>query len=1461
MCDAVEITLRFFTSLLFSEILHDGEFSPGIRNLLVDSIEHPTMGSWLSLMREACGALKAESELQMPAVAEFCRTTLLAQVQGSPAKSESDDDPAMEDVEKYYLPLRNFMAHSGRMSSETAARLHAVHRPRFIAFCQSLAFLNDSRLLAVSSGEVYNLTGPGPIFPRLAEYPAELAAQEDRLIFCVCGNDLDQYPARCLDVFPLVYYSEVFMLRPGESEKKRAQSFQIYTRANKDSLEYTILCAPEHISFVHKSAQNPFNRFREIFRLEEWKQQRRDQQSLDRLSREFGFSDLIQLLTDLFVGRQQQLKELKHWYQNNDSGVCWVEGFPGTGKSALMAKLISNLKGSSWGLFSGKDSDPARARYILIPYFFRDNDDPMCNENKFLEAVTVTVQSWLKKSGCEGFALTPKKQLVDLKEARENFKNALNAFSRAMQTLPPDQRKRLIIVMDGMDVIERKAREVMSHPFDNVLPSVLWICSGTPGLVTGAEPHCDRIFGNNGLPFLSADEVKTWLTNATDRAKYDLFERDQPDGTNPFIETLIQRSQGLAIYLSYVVDDIRNGNLSFYGENALPESLEAYYDGILAGTDDVAAVSKSVLMLLALAREPLCMDTIIYALSIDRHVDRNPGLVHSAVSRYGRTIADAPIPQTIDKYGKTIYHQTFRDHLLSSKAVETEHISILCDVLPGLLRYLDEFAPVSDDPTYNYVLRHLPSHMLDAAQRDTKEGKAFQHRLALFKLITGEDFVQGKVEHAGLLFELIEDYRRALALILGAPAEPGRKDVRIPQITRLLLFDFSCLDQDDQQELLREFWFEQAAETIALYCRKSEAQGHELLKTLLQEKDRTRGLTRVALRAAELNGDYLFLLNALEAESHRDTGDGDDDDFASLNTDDPASMNRLIVNALFLTARRQIEAQDWSGFSGLVQELSNGLTNALPKKGQSLITRAAKTYQLTVQRKSVMIHVKSLAEVIYKILINYPQHPAVLAHLSRIGADLGDLLYESPANLLVKFPPLLPAIYSIVTYIWDRVAENSRNRTSIENLFTVSSKKQQKIITDFTRLILTADYEDRRAADTFPALAELAFDTGLMASSDEMFQVNRAFHGHLLYHMQKYFPAEFENLYVRKYYLPTADSGVTRIHDLFAEPLAKRFPDGLLDANLERIRGMYEMLARFLTYEAVNTDDPASLLLLNEELVRFIISRDPDLFCQDYNITGRPLHILTAMVLAEARVAPWGMSRTIGVIEEIRDGALMPLAIEAVRWEAISKCFFDLFYAGIFQVEPVLLTLSRIVDMKSLASVPHTGDASFAPETGELMELFMITESTSPDRATLQAMRKAAGRFALAMLSLRSVNREKVLDYCGQNGISEAVWQKSREWSLYMEKQYPSPKKKNSTVDQMVEKYYEQLAIGLFTNIIMVQSEEIRGLMARLLHNLLQANEKQKAKGGLKKDDLMGLLRGIVEDAFDLLKKNSHRKR
>src|SRR3954452_12897540 len=122
LCDATEMLVRLLSTLALAEVLaeHKAAVPSALKNVLIDSLERPTFGQWVAILREAGKALPSKDTMLFPELILFARDVMT--VVGS------DSEPLDEAV----ISLRNSLAHR-RITLEFAAELLAARtlRPRF----------------------------------------------------------------------------------------------------------------------------------------------------------------------------------------------------------------------------------------------------------------------------------------------------------------------------------------------------------------------------------------------------------------------------------------------------------------------------------------------------------------------------------------------------------------------------------------------------------------------------------------------------------------------------------------------------------------------------------------------------------------------------------------------------------------------------------------------------------------------------------------------------------------------------------------------------------------------------------------------------------------------------------------------------------------------------------------------------------------------------------------------------------------------------------------------------------------------------------------------------------------------------------------------------------------------------------------------------------------------------------
>jgi hypothetical protein len=695
MVDAAEIITRFFAITVLSDLLRQrGGFPEPVRNVLMENLEHPTFGAWRELLAVAVDNLPRGKEGARCFVAElpsFVRDRWL------PALGGGEDPP-----EEKLIALRNLLAHAGRLPDVQARKLHEAHRERFEALIGGMAFLTEYDLVACDREacdreegilQLKGLPDPGQAFPKFKGH-LSFAPQPER-VYLVRGGE-------GLDLFPLHAFTDILQWRGEGFESLEEAALQIYFRVSrKGYLEYISFSDRAAFSHLGKEA---YQRFQEIFRLEEWRARQRQEEEARGVQRQW--EELVRELTEVLVGREEHIRQVKEAIKGTGKGFLWISGKPGIGKSALMAKLMKDYVGQT-------------QRYIVIPYFFRLGQ-PGCSTMEFLSAALKRLQAELHRT------IEPAPRLPD---RQRQWAEALEEAART--------GKKVLFLVDGLDEIYRQEREFMELPFMALREGIVWVCAGRSEreLEEALQRRGARWVFPEGLPPLGADAIRTMLTEHLGRLKYELFERDEGD-RNRFVEAVARKSEGLPLYVRMLVEDLKAEQWTVRDEGKLPQGLAAYYERLLERlrASDAGTVLTPLFCLLAWAKDPIPEGALKFLLRVhhlagsarwDEWFRRALESGHLMLQRRSTPDGEA---------GWAIYHDSFRQHLLESEAVSGNREW-------AQRRWVDvgedREALASQEPSlHRYILRHYAEHLYEA-----EEGSA------LFRLALDPAFAEDQARH------------------------------------------------------------------------------------------------------------------------------------------------------------------------------------------------------------------------------------------------------------------------------------------------------------------------------------------------------------------------------------------------------------------------------------------------------------------------------------------------------------------------------------------------------------------------------------------------------------------------------------------------------------------------------------------------------------------------------------------
>ena len=649
-CDLVEIALKLCVMTGLTE--HPKPPEDLLRQLR-DKVELPTLGKWMGMAR----AVAKHRPTSPNAASSLPLSETIAAL-------DSLLGPSGAAVDAGLLPLRNRLAHGGPMGRREADALLNVWKPKVVALAEGpLRWLCDARLIAVAA------TGARVVLR--GEHAQETI--EDAAI----PGDAPVGSAW------LVVGKQTLHLGPLGAFDPKRDALELYVRRGEVRLQYLRMGED---GGLFDSTPEAMETFRNLFAPPP---SASDTRLVIR-----GFEPEVRKEAGRRIGREAELATLIDAVSRGGTGHLWMGGAAGMGKSNLMASLCEHV------LDEAERGDLPDT--LVLPYRFRAGDDRR-GRTPFLTYLRERLigTPWVSAP-------------AELKEDAQN--NAVDPVTE-VRTLLASLRDgaRVLLLLDGLDeAVEVDPRFMDDVVFRIVNERVSVIGAGRPerGIPEAFRAQNAADPFPNGLPPMSENDVRALLLERTGPVRKRLLGRDQDKGGamhNAFIAAVAKRSDGLPIYINYVVGDLNAGKLSVDAVDALPAGLHQYHDELLrrAAVGDLQAVATPTLVLLALAHEPLTVLEIATLLRLRGLLDTvDVALVERAIAALAAMVRRAPDPDGEEGYA--LFHHSLRTHMLGAPELR-QTVAVTRSALADLAS-----TPERAEEVAVYLYRCGVRHLLEA---------------------------------------------------------------------------------------------------------------------------------------------------------------------------------------------------------------------------------------------------------------------------------------------------------------------------------------------------------------------------------------------------------------------------------------------------------------------------------------------------------------------------------------------------------------------------------------------------------------------------------------------------------------------------------------------------------------------------------------------------------------------------
>ncbi|GAM12039.1 hypothetical protein [Mesobacillus selenatarsenatis] len=692
ICDFTELLLRFIVIAGLAEVQSKkGELPEKILNEFHSRIEQPTLGKWLGM----AGAIVKDGHVHN-ALSTIVNQIVVPFI--SPGKNAKEEDSL--------LMLRNRLAHGGNLSSGIAESLYQAWKPKFEKLLMQLDLLFDYELIARENGSYRLLKGDikNTVKPDHVDNIASSLFSNEHTVVLHCNGEY-------FSLWPLIFYSA--------SPYNNGYHQNIYVRRGELFLEYTPVGSED--SCRTESSESELDAFKKVFKLDT-KQQREEEKSY--LVKSFE----TEILQDAkrFIGRKKEQEWIKQQIHQTKEGIYWLTGNAGIGKSYIMASLVVET------------IENAQSNTLVLPYRFKAGDE-RCYRKEFITYGVERLNSWA------GTHTMLKKQPSTYNA--EDLAKCLNEI---------DENHQVMFFLDGLDELPENdlvLAEEICHEFN--AKNVIWVCSSRVNTkLSNAFLEGDAaLLYPTGIPKMDKQDIQAMIFEKIGPLRRKLITHEhekENEVINPFIEKVWKYSEGLPLYVTYVIGDLLSGRIKQFDGHLqdLPPSIYAYHQELVrrCSVGLYQQILPRLVATISIAKEALSREAIRDILIKEDFLPKNEEskqILHNSLSYVAPMLRTVTTNEKQDE-GYILYHKSLLDYMN-----ENHETNLLLGMArKGLLKLMRTDVK-NPSPSDIYLLKWGVVHLLEDDEN---------RNLEIVSFLSSPLFLETKITYQKLEFFLDDLY-------------------------------------------------------------------------------------------------------------------------------------------------------------------------------------------------------------------------------------------------------------------------------------------------------------------------------------------------------------------------------------------------------------------------------------------------------------------------------------------------------------------------------------------------------------------------------------------------------------------------------------------------------------------------------------------------------------------------------